>query len=127
MNMRRGHESRQHLEAKTVIASLFNTPVWSVFPEQRDTDVLVMHNPTGFLTAIEAESSPRNVARNIMRDFTNGCHAVAVVALTGRYFSQIKNKAVQCSGNIRVFRFTEPDQVELRNWTGHLAENGERP
>jgi len=124
MNPRRGHESLLHLEAKIVIADLFARSEWSVFFEQRDADVLVMHNSTRLLVAIEVESSPRNVLRNIERNLGNGCHAVAVVSLTERYLNQITNKIqshIRTHGRIKVFLYDVQGLNELRNWIENLA------
>ena len=126
MNPRRGRESHLHLDAKTVIANLFGGLEWSIFFEQRDADILAMHNSTCFLAAIEVESSPRNVLRNIERDLGNGCHAVAVVALTERYLSQITNKILRHaeydgSEQIQVFLYDQHGLNELCNWIENLA------
>jgi hypothetical protein len=83
--------------------------------------------PSGFLAAIEVESSPRNVLRNIERNFKNGCHAVAVVSLTERYRSQITNKALGSapelkSRKIQVFAYDDKGLMELVSWTTALAQ-----
>ena len=126
MNPRRGHESKLHLKGKTAIPKYLPDAAWSVFFEQRNADILVMHNATHFLTAIEAESSPRNVLRNIERDLGNGCHAVAVVSLTERYLNQITNKILRHAEygdneRIKVFLFDQRGLNELSNWIENLA------
>ena len=92
MNPNRGRESKLHKESKTVIGRLFDESGWSVFYEQCNADVLVLHHATRFLAAIEVESSPRNVVRNIERNFAYGCRAVAVVSINERLYNQIANK-----------------------------------
>jgi len=124
MNPRRGNESQLHLVSKILTASMFAGHEWSVFLEQRDADVLVMHNSTRLIVAIEVESSPRNVLRNIERDIGNGCHAVAVVSLTERYLNQITNKILSHIGThdrIKVFFYDVQGLNELRNWIENLA------
>ncbi len=128
MNARRGNESYRHLEAKTAIGELFNDPDWAVFYEQRDTDVLVMHNATRFVAAIEVESSPRNVQRNLERDTTNGCGVVAVVVLNEHHLGQITAKAVTHAmahpgDGIMVFPHNEQGQVSLRGWIASIARS----
>jgi len=126
MNPRRGHERLLHLEAKPNLADPFRGSEWSVFFEQWDADVLVMHNSTRLLMAIEAESSPRNVLRNIERDLGNGCHAVAVVSLTERYLGQITNKILRHTEyddreKIKVFLYDAQGLNELHNWIENLV------
>lgn len=121
MNPRRGHESIYHLEAKTVIGRLFNAPDWSVFYEQRNADILVMHNATRFVAAIEVESSPRNVLHNLERNLAYGCDAVAVVSLTERYLAQITVKlldpiATHQDESIKVFLYNAQGLHELHGW-----------
>ena len=127
MNPRRGHENLLHLQAKCEIGRLFDDPAWSVFFEQRNADVLVMHHETCFVAAIELESSPKNVLINIRRNFAQECHAVAVVSLTKYFLSQITNKALRAasetnSGNIRVFTYDDAGLQELFNWITGLAK-----
>ena len=132
MNPRRGHESSVHLEAKIAVGRLFNDPEWSVFYEQRNADVLVLHNATKFVAAIEVESSPRNVLRNLERNMSHGCQAVAVVALTERYLGQITSKILGSAvyenhRNIKVFLYRNSDLNALRDWLIGLAAQGEKP
>ena len=56
MNPRRGHESTEHLQAKVAVSHLFDD-AWSVFFEQRNADILVLHHCTRFVAAIEVEGS----------------------------------------------------------------------
>lgn len=126
MNPRRGHESMLHLEAKTVIAGMFAGPRWSVFLEQRDTDVLLMHIRTRLLMAVEIESSPRNVRRNIERDVSNGCDAVAVVTLNPRHHRQIENRARRHGSGLpesrlQIFSYSAEGQRQLIQWIDGLV------
>lgn len=126
MNLRRGHESALHIEAKATIGRLFDHPDWSVFFEQRNADVLVMHHITRFVAAIELESSPKNVLNNIHRNITYGCQAVVVVSLNRRYLTQISNKILNAATEhdpriIRVFAYDDKSLRELRNWLFGLA------
>lgn len=137
MNPRRGHESIYHLEAKTAIGRLFNVPVWSVFYEQRNADIVLLHRASCFVAAIEIESTPRNVLRNIARNSAYGCNAVAVVALNDRFFNQIANKirnhcGEEVSGRIKVFTYDESGLREMCDWIEKLAlsngsDTGENP
>lgn len=127
MNPRRGHENLLHLQAKCEIGRLFDDPAWSVFFEQRNADVLVMHHETCFVAAIELESSPKNVLTNIRRNFAQECHAVAVVSLTERYLAQITNKTLKAAtepkaSRIRVFTYDDAGLQELFNWITGLAK-----
>ena len=128
MNARRGNESIHHLKAKTAIGELFKDPDWAVFYEQRDTDILVMHNATRFVAAVEVESSPRNVARNLERDTTNGCDVVAVVALNAHYLQRITSKAVDHAmahpgAGIMVFPHGVQGLQALRGWITSIARS----
>ncbi len=128
MNPRRGHESTIHLEAKTAIGQLFNAPNWSVFYEQRNADILVMHNATRFVAAIEVESSPRNVLRNLDRNFAYGCQAVAVISLTERYLAQITVKvlghiATHPDKRIKVFLHNAQGLHELLDWLTAISRS----
>ena len=128
MNPRRGHESIYHLEAKTAIGRLFKAPDWSVFYEQRNADILVMHLASRFVAAIEVESSPRNVLGNIERNVAYGCHAVAVVSLSERYLGQITVKvldhiATHPGESIKVFLYNAQSLQELRLWLENLARS----
>ena len=89
MNAHRGHESQVHREAKQQIAALFKAPDWTVFFEQHNADIVMLHNFSGTIIAIEAECSPRNVLRNIQRNFEQGCHATATISINSKYLNQI--------------------------------------
>lgn len=126
MNPNRGNEGQDHRDAKPTTGHLFDTTNWTVFYEQRDADMVVMHNATGFTPAIEFENSARNCTRNITRNLINGCHAVAVVVLNQRYFNQITNKIQKhihpddhC--RIRVFHNTDIGLLNLRTWLIELS------
>ncbi len=126
MNQRRGHENLLHLQAKTEIGRLFPSTDWTVFYEQNCADILVMHCRTRFIVAIEVESTPRNVVRNLKRNLSYGCHAVAVIPLDDRFFGQIEKKALQLAvarnqKNIRVFRYQDPALQELVHWLTKLT------
>ena len=128
MNARRGNESIHHLKAKTAIGELFKDPDWAVFYEQRDTDILVMHNATRFVAAIEVESSPRNVQRNLERDTTNGCGVVAVVVLNTRHLPRITTTAVKYASahpgsGIMVFPNGARGQQSLHSWIASIARS----
>ena len=126
MNIYRGHESQAHRDAKATIGRLFDDPAWSVFYEQRNADILVLHHASRFVAAIEVESSPRNVLNNINRNVAYGCHAVAVISLTKRYLSQITNKVlghVEHHDQIKVFRYDEQDLHKLQHWIEKLAQS----
>jgi hypothetical protein len=126
MNMNRGHENLLHLQAKAEIGRLFRAPDWAVFYEQNFADILVMHCGTRLIAAIEAESTPRNVVRNLKRNLAYGCHAVAVISLNDRFHGQIESKALRLAAarnqkNIRVFRYREQEAQELFNWINKLT------
>lgn len=128
MNARRGHETQRHIEAKLAIGQLFKNDEWSVFFEQRNADILVLHHASRKVFAIEAESSPRNVLRNIERNTAYGCHAVAVVSLTERFYGQIKAKVLKHSDRhpdlpIRQFRYNEQGLNELHAWITSLSNH----
>lgn len=137
MNARRGHESEQHIEAKLTIGLLFKEKDWSVFFEQCYADIVVLHRASHFVAAIEIESTPRNVLRNIARNAAYGCNAVAVVALNDRFFNQIANKirnhcGEEVSGRIKVFSYDEPGLRKMCDWIEKLAlfhrsDTGENP
>ena len=115
-----------HLQAKAEIGRLFHAPDWAVFYEQRCADILVMHYGTRFIAAIEAESTHRNVIRNLTRNLAYECHAVAVISLNDRFHGQIEKKALQLAAardqkNIRVFRYREQEVQELFNWINKLT------
>ena len=126
MNPRRGHENLLHLQAKAEIGRLFHSLDWAVFYEQNCADILVMHCGTRLIAAIEAESTPRNVARNLKRNLAYGCHAVAVISLNDRFHGQIEKKALRLAAarnqkNIRVFRYREQEVQELFDWIDKLT------
>jgi hypothetical protein len=126
MNARRGHESSRHLKAKKAIAQLFNSSAWSVFIEERNADLIILHHTTCFVVAIEVESSPRNVLNNMVRNIAFGCHAVAVVSLSERYLDQIVNKIFTPLKNwgikpIKVFLYDEQSLQKLYLWVENLA------
>ena len=128
MNARRGNESIHHLEAKMAIGRLFNDPDWAVLYEQRNADVLVMHIATRFLAAIEVESSPKNVSRNLERDTTNGCGVVAVVALNGCHLPRITAKAVEHAmihpgTGVMVFPHDTRGLKSLSGWLAAVARS----
>ena len=124
--MRRGNETQRHLMAKATIGKLFNRTDWSVFYEQRNADVIVMHHTTRFVAAIELESSPRNVLRNIERNVAYGCQAVAVVSLTDQYLRQITNKTFKYQQAhpdllLNVFPYTRRGRTDLYHWIESLT------
>lgn len=128
MNLRRGHENLLHLQAKAEIGRIFREPDWAVFYEQRCADILVMHCRTRFIAAIEVESTPRNVLRNLNRNLDYECHAVAVISLDDRFYGQIESKARRLAASrnrkhIRVFRRQEQSLQELFHWLARLAES----
>lgn len=121
-------ESQAHCKGKGRSGRLFDDPAWSVFYEQCNADVLVMYHANRFLSAIELESSPKNVLNNIRRNMANGCHAVAVISLKDRYLNQIRNKIQKhldpYQGRpIKVFSFNESDLLNLREWIEQLAQS----
>jgi hypothetical protein len=127
MNPRRGHESIAHLEAKMAVGRLFNSPGWSVFYEQHNADILVMHNATRFTAAIEVESSPRNVLRNLERNLAYGCDAIAVVSLNERYFGQIACKILghvhgRYTQPVKLFPLGEQGSADLYEWIVSLTD-----
>ncbi|MDF7824370.1 hypothetical protein P4B35_10135 [Pontiellaceae bacterium B12227] len=127
MNLNRGRESRLHREAKAIVGRLFDDPDWSVFYEQRNADILVLHHKSRFVAAIELETSPRNVLRNLQRNADYGCRVVAVVALTERFSNQIVNKvwSRRKSGSpeqVRTFTYNGQGLRELRDWIMNFAE-----
>jgi hypothetical protein len=131
INARRGHESRPHIEAKVSVGKLFPTPEWSIFLEQCDADILVHHNPSGVLVAIEVESTPRNVLRNIQRDLSNDCHAVATVSLQARYHRQICNKIRKhypeaFGTHLQAFSYDAPGLQQLVHWIEELVSSHAR-
>lgn len=128
MNPRRGHESTEHLQAKVAVSKLFDPATWSVFFEQHNADILVLHHRTRFVTAIEAEGSPKNVINNIRRNAAYGCQAVAVVSLHDHYLNQITNRINRHierrnSMPIRVFPYSSTGLNELLSWIKKLTEN----
>ena len=128
MNARRGNESIHHLEAKMAIGRIFNDPDWAVLYEQRNADVLVMHIATWFVAAIEVESSPRNVRRNLKRDTTNGCGVVAVVALNGCHFPRITAMATDHAmahprTGVMVFPHDAGGMQALHGWFTAIARS----
>lgn len=132
MNPCRGHESNRHREAKERIASLFDESVWSVFFEQRCADLVVLHRATRFVAAIEIESTPRNVLRNLKRNTVFGCNAVAVLGLDERYFNQIANKLEKrdpsmLPNRIRLFAHTAAGMEDLHRWFEALAAERSQP
>ncbi|VGO16202.1 hypothetical protein PDESU_04793 [Pontiella desulfatans] len=127
-NARRGHETQRHIEAKLAIGQMFKNEDWSVFFEQCNADILVLHHATRFVASIEAEASPRNVLRNIERNIKYGCKAVATVSLTDRYLGQITTKVFKYSDQnpefpIRLFRHNKQGLEELHSWIVSLAEH----
>lgn len=127
MNARRGHESQRHLDAKRHIGQIFDAPRWSVFYELHQADILVINHDSHVLIAIEAESTPRNVIRNITRNFQNGCDAVATVALNERYHSQIQTKIQtyvpdESQRHVKLFGYDEESLRELRFWILHICQ-----
>lgn len=128
MNPRRGRESKLHIEAKVIAGNLFPAPEWTVFFEQRDADVLVLHNANRFVAAIEVESTPRNVLRNIERDLANGCHAVATITLQQRLHLQICNKIRKhypdlFGTRLQVFPCDAPGLGQFADWINALAQS----
>lgn len=126
MNAHRGHETQSHFEAKPAIGRKFKSEVWSIFYEQRNADVLILHHTSLFAGAIELESSPKNVLNNIQRNMAYGCQAVAVVSLTDRYLNQIRNKIKKYidpdnSRPIKVFSYDKNGLQELYEWIEQLA------
>lgn len=132
MNLNRGHESQAHRNAKANIGHLFDAPDWSVFYEERNADIVVMHNATKFMAAIEVESSPRNVLRNLDRNIAYGCDAVAVVSLTERYLGQITSKILGSDTHknhhkIKVFLYRIRELNALLDWLIELSNSNENP
>ncbi|MDF7809464.1 hypothetical protein P4E94_18625 [Pontiellaceae bacterium B12219] len=126
MNAHRGNESTAHLEAKVEIGRLFSNPAWAVFFEQRNTDILIMHNATRITAAVEVESSPRNVSRNLERNTHNGCGVMAVVALNSSHLPRITSKAIEHSMSypgtcVMVFPHTTNGCQALRGWLSEIA------
>ena len=126
--MIRGNELQVHRDAKPSCGRWFDDPAWSVFYEQRNADILVMHLASRFVAAIEVESSPRNVLRNIERNVAYGCHAVAVVSLSERYLGQITSKILgraqlQSKAHLKLFSYNAQSLRELRLWIENLARS----
>lgn len=127
MNARRGHESPQHLEAKRTLGCLFGTDDWSVFYEQRHADVLLMHHSSRAIIAIEVESSPRNVIRNIQRNHDNACLGTAVVSLNPDQLKSITLKVRRSSNPssaaVQIFPYTDLGIIELFRWVKEIVED----
>lgn len=125
--MRRGNETILHITGKRAIDRLFEDSQWFLFFEQQNTDVVLLHRLTGMIFGTELENSPRNVENNIERNIAAGCQAVAVVSLSERYLTQIRNKARGYGKIVRVFSFTPTGLHDLRRWIESLLPTGERP
>lgn len=126
MNPNRGRESRLHREAKIHIGCLFEEPGWSVFYEQRNADILVLYHASRFVAAIEVESSPKNVVRNIERNMAHGCNAVAVVSIKEQFHNQVANKIKTCStatAPVQLFACDAQSLRQLRNWLLDFVQN----
>ncbi|NDV63349.1 hypothetical protein G0Q06_12865 [Puniceicoccales bacterium CK1056] len=83
------NESPGHQAEKDRIEALCRDPRAAVYVEYRNADLVVVDIPTVTTVAIEVESTPRNVLRNIRRNLKNGCHGVLVVSRDERFFEQI--------------------------------------
>ena len=106
--------------------NLFAHPKWSVFIEEHCADLLILHNSSGFLAATELETTPRNVLRNISRNLSNGCLAVATVSLQERYHRQICNKIRKhypelFGTHLQVFPYDAEGLQQLVHWIEELA------
>lgn len=137
MKLNRGHESDRHLAAKLESHYLFDDRQWAKFYEERYADMILYHYATSFTAAIEFETTPRNVSRNLRRNLANGCHAVAVVSLDPLFHKQIKNKAFKYATSAHrerfsVFSFDFIGHQNLLAWlthrahTHHIYAGGER-
>lgn len=127
MNINRGHESNLHREAKKRIGAIFQGPDWTLFFEQKNADLVLLHHSSGSIIAIEVESSPRNVLRNIRRNFDQGCCAVATISLNPRMDSQIQNKIhthlpETQTRRIRFFEYSEDALRSMRFWILHICQ-----
>lgn len=121
MNARRGHETSTHLHVKQELGARCESIGWSTFYEEQGADIVIRHYQTGFIAAIEVESSPRNVTRNIERNIAHGCDAVAVVSLNDRFLRQIANKVMSSSialnhGKVRLFPLDSRGINDMLSW-----------
>lgn len=126
MNPNRGRESWLHRESKIVIGHLFDESGWSVFYEQCNADILVLHHASRFAAAIEVESSPKNVIRNIERNASYGCRAVAVVSIKEQLHNQIINKIkahLSTGIPVRVFAYDARGMNGLYDWLTEFVRN----
>ena len=80
--MKHGHETKEHLLMKYLIAMLFRRIGWTIFFEYLLCDVVAQRClSTGVLQimGVEAERSTRNLINNVTRDLKRGCNRVLVV------------------------------------------------
>lgn len=79
----RAHESSDHIRMKRQgITSLRRRGFTSIFPEHYNCDLVAVRRLDSrfVVVGVEFERSPRNVMRNVTRNYSNGCHYCLVVA-----------------------------------------------
>lgn len=77
--MRRGNETKEHLELKRTVGQMLFKKGLMVMYELLDTDILAIKVETGLIIGVEIERTTRNVKRNLERNFKNGADQVLVV------------------------------------------------
>ena len=80
MNVKRGHETEEHREAKRDVGAALAARGWLVAFEHGYCDIVAHHPNLIFSVGIEIERSLRNATKNVLRDLAAGCDLVVSVA-----------------------------------------------
>jgi len=74
------NESLPHLQEKNDASELMRRLGFGVvLQEHENCDLIVTHPGCASILALEIEQSPRNVLRNLSRNFAQGCTSVLVI------------------------------------------------
>lgn len=83
------NESAGHVEDKSSLTFLCSQLDLFALQESQNADIFVCDPKSLITLAIEVETTPRNLIRNIKRNFSNGFHGVLVCSRTPALTSQM--------------------------------------
>jgi len=115
------NESPAHHQEKERLSQMLRGAGWVTYCEHNYCDVVAHHPCWKFSVGIEVESTPRNMIRNIERNFSAGCLAALVLCLNPQYLRQMNRKLlryVPVEKRYRVGLFVSSDACEeaIQSW-----------
>jgi hypothetical protein len=114
--VQRGHETAEHRTSKLeIIASLRGCGYDPVICEHEYCDIVAVRtvNSARQTLAVEMERSPRNVLRNIERNFAHGCDVVLIVCPDVRILTEVTRKIAHHAPHHEHIAFATPLTLQV--------------